>query len=218
MWLGEMLTLGASCDTTTLAPYLNGKVRLQTYHKGQILAQNGMPIHAVTLLMDGRVEGINYSLQGVPLATTENSPLSIFGLLECLHQEDCHSAYLLARTNCTVVEIEKSYFLESLSQDVVALNLALSYLARFTLEALERKDAVLALTPRQRLEHYLSQSAQSHPLPYQIPMTKEALSHSLHIHIRTLYRLLNQLEQEGLIESQYGKIHIPATSKLAYSK
>ncbi len=62
--------------------------------------------------------------------------------------------------------------------------------------------------PRDMLGHHLFHLAEDQALPFIVPSTRVHLAEDLHMNLRTLYRYLDKLHQEGYIELNHGKVVI----------
>jgi len=189
-----------------------GILRIRTFEKGEYLTHMGLPLETILIHLDGPVSVYRYSPGGTGIRGEISEPPQIYGLYEALNAIPAYGVSLQAAGTVCCAVLPPALFLKSLRNEPSIALAALSLLARFTDEMLNRHDRLTLNSPYQNLVIHLFESSVGRPLPVVIPGTKSELAALLNISSRTLYRLLDRLEEDSLIERRQGKIVITRRS------
>jgi len=199
-------------DTSFLNSLSNETLRFVRFEKGDYLAHMGLPLERILIHLDGQVSVFKYSHGGANIRGDISDAPQIYGLYEALNGIEEHGATLQAATSVSCGAVSPDFFLNSIrSNHQISLH-ALSFLARFTDKMLNRNDQLTMNTPYENILIYFFEKSVGRALPVVIPAKKNEIAEQLNISNRTMYRLLEQLEQEGLIERSHGKIVVPKES------
>lgn len=185
-----------------------GILRIRTFEKDEYLTHMGLPLDAILIHLDGPVSVYKYSPGGTGIRGEISEPPQIYGLYEALNGIPEYGVSLQASGQVHCAVLPPSRFLSALRSDPSIALASLTLLARFTDRMLNRHDRLTLNSPYQNLLIHLFESSAGRPLPVVIPGTKSRLAALLNISSRTLYRLLDRLEEEALIERRRGKIII----------
>lgn len=199
-------------DTSFLSSLSNDTLRFVRFEKGEYLTHMGLPLERILIHLEGQVSVFIYGHGGANIRGDISEAPQIYGLYEALNGIEEHGATLQAATSVNCAVVSPAFFLHSISSNhQIALH-ALSFLARFTDKMLNRNDQLTMNTPYENIIIYLFEKSVGKALTMVIPAKKDEIAEQLNISSRTMYRLLEQLEREGLIERSHGKILITKES------
>lgn len=217
MSISSILKLAFDYDLEDLDLYthfqsdLCSTICLVSYEKNSQIVQVEDSIRTIKLLLRGEIYAEINTLEGGSISGGKNTPISIFGLFELINGIPYHTACLLALEPCVFLEIEKSLFAKALDSEIDTLKYSIRYMCHFVKISLAQKDRSVMLTPKQKLLLFLYDSAKTKQLPVRISSTKESIALSINQNLRTVYRNINRLQQEGFLTLDKGKVVITET-------
>jgi len=207
---------------TLLKSFANENIHFVRFEKGDYLAYMGLPVERLLVLIDGQVSVFKYSHGGMSIRSGVSEAPQIYGLYETLNGTREHGVTLQAASGASCAVISPGFFLQAIKNNHKIALAALFFLAKFTDRMLDRNDQLTLNTPYDNLVIYLFEKSAGNPLPIIIDANKNEIAELMNISNRTLYRHLEQLESEGLIERKQGKIIITTSSfrniKLKYDE
>lgn len=181
-----------------------------TFPKGSFLNHMGMPLNRLLIHLTGEVAVYKYSPSGIGIRGDVSAAPQIYGLYEMLLGVAEHGVDLQAATDVTCLALLPEEFRRLIEQNHrIALH-ALYFLARFTDRILNRNDQLTLNTPYENLIIYLYERSLGRKPPVLIRENKNEIAQFLNISNRTLYRQLDRLEQEQILERYKGHIRINA--------
>lgn len=188
------------------------KANLQIDHakKNDLLIKNEMPSKYVYILLDGYCCSEKYSPDGKLLTSSAISAIEIFGLYEVAHPAlEHHTATIRCISPCAYIRIPKQLYIEEALSDAEFAWISAQHLSLLTERILAENEPLLLNNTKDKLLLQLYQYSinQTH-FPIRIKLKKEELANILNISLRTLYRQLDLLYQEGILSSYHGKIMI----------
>lgn len=185
-----------------------GSLAKVTFPVGGFLTHMGLPVDRILIHISGEVSVNKYSREGQGIHDTISIPPQIYGLYETLTGEPCHGVDLQAVTPVVCAEISPDFMKRAIQSDHAICRHALHFLAIFTARMLTRNDQLTLNSSYENLIIYLYEAALGQPLPFRVPAQKRQIAESLHISDRTLYRHLDQLQNEHLIRRSNRQILI----------
>lgn len=136
------------------------------------------------------------------------SPIHFIGLIELLNSKKIYTASVVTQTDCNLLKIDSNLFVKLLKKNSKFCFLVLKIFGMSTLEHMYNAKSNIVLPKEQLVGFHLYNLAQKNSLPYTYPYTRDYLSRELSINIRTLYRYIDLLKENQLIEIHRGSIVI----------
>lgn len=205
-------TTPVNLDNAFMNSIANENIHFARFEKGAYLTYMGSPVERLMVLIEGQVSVFKYSPGGVSIRSGISEAPQIYGLYEALNGTREHGVTLQAETSAYCAVIPPSFFLQAIRNNHKIALAALSFLARFTDRMLDRNDQLTLNTPSENLMIFLFEKSSGKPLPLIIEANKTEIAELLNLSNRTLYRLLEQFEEEGLIKRSHGKIVVSSLS------
>lgn len=193
-------------DKPPIAPLLGGAIRLRHYAKNSYLSHAGQPLQKVMVQLNGSVTVFKYNREGGSARTGISEAPQIYGIYEALNHIEEHTATLQATTPVCCAEVSPALYLSALQTQHGAALYSLYFLAKFTDRMLNRSDKITLNTPYENLLLYLYESSMGAHFPVTIQAKKSEMAELLNLNLRTLYRQLDRLTEENLIQRNHGKI------------
>jgi CRP-like cAMP-binding protein len=199
----------ASVSPTELEALVSRSVQRQLEPPAQLFAQGDSP-DAAYIVLAGEVRIVSVSLEGNTLVHLQVGPGQMFGEIAVLDQGPRTSGATVVQA-CELLAICAGHFIRLLELNgPAALHLArrLAHRTRSTSQGLE--DA-LFLSARMRVAKKLAELAQSQGLRRAEGIaienvTHEALANLVGLHRVTVTSQIAQLEREGLLRSERGRL------------
>ncbi len=185
-------------------------LHLEQFPADTMLIHFQSPIYYVCILLDGFCCTEKYNIQGNLLISENIGPVEFFGLFETVHPLPLyqHEASVRCITPCTCLKIPIYQYRNELNSSIEILQISLQALSKFIYRILLTNDSLLLNNARSNILLKLLECSEGKNFPYLLPIKKEELAQTLNITVRTLYRKLDMMYEEGLISSQKGKILI----------
>lgn len=158
---------------------------------------------SVLLLETGTVEVSRYAQDGSRILQSFMTAPQCLGLIESLTQ----SPVLSGVKAVTAGRYYSLNMKDPLFQKPEVLMLLLRYLAGLNEETMRQSAAEKHLSKKDRLAYAIYKNAKA-PFPATLPLKREDLADLLAIPMRSLYRYLNELEEEGCVFRERGKIFV----------
>ena len=117
-------------------------------------------------------------------------------------------ATVSALDECWYLTFPGELFLEAVLSDRELTLKILRFLASFAGGSIDRVNELAQYTNRENVLLCLYRYSRGQPLPFVFKKSKRALAEELAMNLRTLYRQLDAIEGEGLIQRVGGKIWI----------
>lgn len=133
----------------------------------------------------------------------------IFGLMEQLCHQPNYTATVYASSDCCMMRIPAGIFMVGLEISIPLLRLALEDLCVLAERAMNQSELQTLYSPRDYLVFFLNQyCARETTFPCTVNITRKEIAELLHMNLRSLYRYINDLKQDGLFTIVHGKIVI----------
>lgn len=182
--------------------------RLVAFEKGKVLARREDEIERILVLVKGTCRVLNHGSDGRVVMAGEVEAPQIFGLYEILNGMDHHTADVETETECICFSVAPRLYREQYETSMEVLKFSSHFLATFIDRLLARSDRMTLNTDRQNLLLYCLDACKYERFPTVIAVRKETMAAELNMNLRTLYRKISQLRDEGLIGNHRGKIRI----------
>lgn len=173
---------------------------------GEYLAHSGQPLRWITLQLSGRATVLKYTLEGGSVRSGAAAGTQLYGLYELLCGLPENTATIQADGPVLCVQVEPELYRSALQKSHAVALYSLGMLAAFTDRMLNRSDRLFLNTPYENLLLYLYDTCAGQPLPARLAERKSHIAETLNINLRTLYRYLDRLADEGVIQRKNGKI------------
>ena len=158
---------------------------------------------SILLLESGTVEVSRYAQDGSRILQSFMTAPQCLGLIESLTE----SPVLSGVKAVTAGRYYSLSLKDPLFRKPEALMLLLRYLASLSEETMRQNTAEKHLSKKDRLAYAIYKNTKA-PFPATLPLKREDLADLLAIPMRSLYRYLNELEEEGCIFRERGKIFV----------
>ncbi len=189
-----------------LASYNCGVLTIQ---KGQPFIQMGFPANTIWVLLSGSSQVICYNRQGTCCVQDAPTRTQIFGLMEQLNHQSNYTATVCASSDCRLIRIPSVLFMEALDVSIPLLRLALEDLCELAKRAMNLSEFHTLYDPKDNLVIFLNKyCSQAQDYPCVVHTTRKEMAEILHMNLRSLYRYLDVLKQDGLFSISHGKITI----------
>lgn len=189
---GEMETLLEKLSS----PY----IQIKHYRKGEIVIEGLQPLSHIYILLTGDVYISNYSIQGKRIISNTLEAPQFLGLIEGINGEKQYMATVVTLTKSTFIKVERELFLHTMGCHFDLANYIVKYLARLTIFIMENSSIKMSLSDFDKLLLYLYNEAIGQKVPVYISENKSFIADLLNINIRTLYRYLDMLTKENMIQ------------------
>lgn len=197
---------GASRELAELA---NHGCALHEWESGAPFIQCGFPARAVWVLMRGGAQVICYNRKGACSVQDTPEKPQMFGLMEQISGYPAYTATVATSRPSLLLSIPAPLMMDALKVSVPLLRLALKDLCVLAERAMSRTEYQALHRPRDNLAIFLYQSCrEARQFPHVIRITRREMAEQLHLHLRSLYRYLNDLKMDGLCSVVHGHITI----------
>lgn len=175
----------------------------------QILRENE-PVDRVYILVEGVVRGIDYQESGENFECMWFGPVTVFGSMEILLRVEEYRTTLETVTPCLLLEISRNLYEKWMLSDCHALLIEISTVGNFLLDQVKQARSLLFMEGRERLLIFMARqykggldTGECH-----ISATRQQIADCTGLSVRTVNRLLRELETDGLIQRKDAKIRI----------
>lgn len=182
---------------------------LHELEAGETFIQGDFPARTVWALLRGGAQVVCYNRRGVCSVQDTPERPQLFGLMEQLNGGGSYTASVVCIRPSLLLSIPAPLMMDALEVSVPLLRLALKDLCVLAERAMNRTEYQALHRPRDNLAIYLCQSCQrAREFPHVIRATRREIAEQLHIHLRSLYRYLDDLKLDGLCSVVHGRITI----------
>lgn len=182
---------------------------LHELEAGQPFIQGGFPARTVWVLVRGAAQVICYNRKGSCSVQDAPEKTQMFGLMEQLSGYDSYTATVVSSRPSLMFSIPAPLMMDALEVSVPLLRLALQDLCILAERAMNRTEYQALHHPRDNLAIFLHHNCRdAREFPHTIRITRREMAEQLHIHLRSLYRYLDDLKMDGLCSVVHGHITI----------
>ncbi len=201
-------TLGPEPIGETFARWEGTGKRLVRYPVGKVVIRTEDPVERILILLDGTCQVLNHGSDGKVVMAGNVRPPQIFGLYELMANLPLHTADVEAQTDCLFFSVSSRLYAQQIIINSEVASCSVRFLAVFIHRLLDRSDRMTLHTDRQNLLWYILESCKNQNFPVVLSVEKETMAAELNMNLRTLYRKVARLREEGLVDSHKGKIKI----------
>lgn len=187
--------------------HLNLGNQLITIPKGKTILYQGDSAKYFYFLLSGNTMIMNRISFSTNDIIDYVEPPHILGLMEFINKDAFYTAFVVSETDCVLFRVLAKDFMDYIRQDAELCYQTLLVTAHIASWNMDRAETHRIFPAQDILGHYLYQKARFQ-LPYTCPLTRKELSEKLNINLRTLYRYLDTMNQNGYISLTRGKIVI----------
>ncbi len=178
---------------------------LLSYKKNETIIRQMDNVKYLYFLLKGKVSVINSISWTNGDVIDTLVPLNIIGLTEKLNNVPRYTASVVANEHCVVMRVDADEYITLISKDAGLCFDTLKILGKIANNNMKRSETGHIFHPKDRLGYYLFSMAKNN-IPYVCESTRKEISASLYINLRTLYRYLDSMEENGYITIDKGKI------------
>ena len=171
------------------------------FRPGDVLMYPDSAEFSILLLESGTVEVSRYAQEGERILQSFMTAPQCLGLIESLTE----SPVLSGVKAITAGRYYSLRLKDPIFQNPEVLMLLLLYLASLSEKTMRQNAEEKHLSKKDRLAYAIYKNTKA-PFPATLPLKREDLADLLAIPKRSLYRYLNELEEEGCIFREKGKI------------
>ncbi|RDU22588.1 Crp/Fnr family transcriptional regulator [Anaerosacchariphilus polymeriproducens] len=179
--------------------------------KNTMFIKSGEESKTVYILIDGHVKATDYRIYDVVYDYTWFEPIEIFGAMEFYMGYDAYITTLITMTNCKMLEIPMDLFKKWLLSDVKVVLKQVKDMMQKLDEQSKKERAFLFLNGTERLYYLLvSMYNKQHTADgiCEVRLTKEELANYSGVNVRTVNRVIKQMDKNQLIIKEGRKILI----------
>lgn len=195
--------------------YLFNQIQYQIhrYKRSDIIYDNIRFKKKIGVVLRGKIEVQKNMATGKLIIMSLLKPGDIFGMAAVFHERDCYAVSLLVKTETTVLFIAEYDLLKLFQLDQMILRKYLSYVNKRIYYLNYRIECFAQEPIHERVLYYLQQleSDEKKKQGGVQNLSKSELANFLGISRPSLYRVLRDLKDQGLIMIQKNKIGVKKT-------
>lgn len=179
----------------------------------QLLIEAGAPCGTVYILVLGRLQAIEEKAGGIPYSFFDIVPFDIVGDYELFSDDRESFATIRATEPGVCLTLPARFYLQWISTDSAALFQRTKLLMKRLSLQLDSNRRFLFLSNEQRCMYLICQEAERTPLLKGVllfKLNRELLAAKAGCSLRTVHRLVKELEKENLLALVHGKICLTA--------
>ena len=185
------------------------KCKIMIIEKGKIVVLKGNDIENVYVSCQGKMQVRNEFENGFVYSFASINPIAYIGVMEIMANKQNYSSTLQTSTECIILEIPKSDFIEWITSDQELTLEVLHFVSKSMYEQSLKTGEVLAYPAICILITYLMNVFESEDKDIAIlEKTREEIGSILGFSIRTINRNLKILKEENLISVNRKSISI----------
>ena len=185
------------------------KCKIRIIEKGKIVVLKGNDIENIYVSCQGKMQVRNEFENGFVYSFASINPIAYIGVMEIMANKQNYSSTLQTSTECIILEIPKSAFIEWINSDQELTLEVLHFVSKSMYEQSLKTGEVLAYPAICILITYLMNVFESEDKDIAIlEKTREEIGSILGFSIRTINRNLKILKEENLISVNRKSISI----------
>lgn len=180
------------------------------FKKNMILLKAKEKIQHIYIILRGSVDAIEEQAKELPYSFATMVPIEIVGDYEVISQQQHAVVSLQATKDCLCLSIPANTYIEWLQKDANASYMRMRMLVLTLSYQTQIQRSYLSLNSQERFIHFLCDEydKQLNPNRFTLPFTREYIASYIGCSVRTLNRVILELESDGLISRKGGKINI----------
>lgn len=190
-----------------IKPFLNDKMTYFTVSKGDYITTENTSAKKVFYVLSGSIIMMRDSKKGTRFVLAREKAPQFLGMDRAIFSENCVFTNTLALEDCTVLAIDPSYFLKNVKENLDFSFEIVKILCERLLKASYRSDQIVFYTPPEKLMIYIVKYWNQHHTDKKKCVIKEKnalIADAIGVSIRTLYRTINELKEQGLLTMEKG--------------
>lgn len=183
--------------------------RCMSYQKGDTIFERTHFERALGLILQGHAQVFKRSADGHRIRMSVLRPGDLLGAATLFHDYTYYAAEIQVLAPCRILFIPQPDFFAALQQDAVLLEHYLTYLTQRIYFLNTKIDTFTSLTIESRLLYYLrehSHVAETGERQVELDLPFNHLAETLNIGRASLYRVLEELGEAGLIRKEGSRI------------
>lgn len=185
----------------TVPDWILSSLQLMKLKKDTIFLREEEPVETIYILISGMVKAIDYRFYGNTYDYMWFYPVTSFGGMEVLLEQDHYQTTLSTMTPCTMLLIPSTLFQQWINSDIRVLAMEARIMGTFLLEEVKRERIFLFMQGSDRLIytllHIYEQTASQNSCI--ITLTQQNLADSTGLSVKTISRSLKELEHSKQI-------------------
>ena len=211
----DLLTIAVNPDIETRQSVINKLYRLNidgvyvsSLSKGSTVVKAGANLNCVHILVRGACCISKTASDGRTVLSATYEGKTVFGLCEHLCGSVQFDDTVVATGQSCVMSISIPLFAECMNSSPVLQNALMKSLAMYVRSTIAHSDRLSTHNNSENLLLYLNEKCKDGTFPKIITVGKKQIAEELNMNLRTLYRQLDALVDQGFIGRNQGKIVI----------
>lgn len=192
----------------TFGKFLSDNAKLKVVEKGTQYITNDTSVRNICLLLSGKCHAINYTVDGKAVVVNSMSSVQLLGIYELFNGIKSYSSSVKTITKCYFIEVPVSEFESLVHTDLNFANIVIKYMAKFVNDCVHKNYMGTMNNSIQNFVIYLYNLCSGKTLPYKIKTNRKTMASELNVSLRTIYRNIDELKDDGIISINSGKIVI----------
>lgn len=192
-----------------IKPYLNEFIRARFVPKGGYITTEDVVIKRVYYIITGSFYELRSSEQGKTNLLSRKKAPQFLGVDRAVNPREASLSTNLALEPCIVLEIETNYFIKTLKENgELGLEIIKNICAKLS-NASYRSDQILFHTTREKLMIYILRYWEEYHKgagDCAVDVKNMYIADNIGVSTRTLYRAMNDMKDEGLINVVKGNM------------
>lgn len=187
------------------------RIEVCTYTDGKLLVQKGIENPYIFFLIYGQVKIQNEYFNGKVFSYAVKPAPGLVGLLEFFAEELVSTSTVRSIGETLLLRIKKPDFSSWVSNDFNAYQLCTKYFAKQMYPSIAKTGIMNAYSKKRTFVNYLVQQYEmdvKRQGEHRILQTREDLANSMGMSQRTIYRLVDELVNDGFLTISKGKLFI----------
>lgn len=213
--LTDLLTIAVNPESEIRQGFINKLYRLDTLgvsvkslSKGSTVTKASAALSAVHILVRGACCISKTTSDGRTVLSATYEGKTVFGLCELLCGANCMDDTVVSTGQSCVMSVSASLFLECMEQSKDLQTALMKSMALYVRDTIAHSDRLSTHNNSENLLLYLNEKCKNATFPKVIAVGKKQIAEELNMNLRTLYRQLDALVDDGFINRNQGKIVI----------
>ena len=184
------------------------KLRKTKFHEKLTLM--GSEVTTIVILIQGNCQCSVRSSFGDTITVNTMASPNIFGLMEVVLNIPRYTATVITSQDSYVVEAPVDIFMHAMRNDLIVANACISCFVNLAQYYMDMCQIRSFFGLNDALLLYIFNNCDKSALPYTVKSSRKTMSYQLNINLRTLYRYLGKLRDDGNFDVRKGKIVVTA--------
>lgn len=196
---------------STCPPLIRNYLSVCAFPPGQILTKAGTPCSTVYILISGRLQTIEEKAGEMPYSFFDLVPFDVLGDYELFSEDEESFVTVQVREPSVCLTLPARFYLQWISTDSTALFFRTKLLMKQLSGQLISNRRFLLMTYEERCMYIICQEACKLPMVNGsrcFKLNRELLAAKTGCSLRTVHRLMKELEEKGYITLAGGKVNV----------